>query len=126
MYKNKTMNQVNIVDFTNKKVIRMDDDQMIQIGKRIQERRRELGIAAIDFSACIGLGKDQFSKIETGKSPCKLEHLFVIAQYLEVSTDYLLYGNEDKEEIDELQELLRGLNRSQIQKAKKVLEAVFE
>lgn len=126
MYKNKTINKVNIADFTNKEVTRMDDDQMIQIGKRIQERRRYLGIAAIDFSTCIGLGKDQISKIETGKSPCKLEHLFVIAQYLEVSTDYLLYGNEDKEEIDELQELLRGLNRSQIQKAKKVLEAVFE
>lgn len=126
MYKNKTMNQVNIVDFTNKKVTRMDDDQMIQIGKRIQERRRDLGIYAIDFSACIGLGKDQISKIETGKSPCKLEHLFVIAQYLEVSADYLLYGSDEKKEMDKLQELLRSLNRSQIQKAKKVLEAVFE
>lgn len=122
MNNNKT-EKVNIADFTNKEVIRMDDLQMIQMGQRIQEKRRMMGISAIDFAVCIGLGIDQISKIERGKSSCKLEHLFVIAQYLDVSTDYLLFGRNEKAEI---MELLNGLNKSQIQKAKKVLEAVFE
>jgi len=31
--------KVNIADFTNKEVIRMDDLQMIQMGQRIQEKK---------------------------------------------------------------------------------------
>lgn len=44
------------------------------------------------MSEMLGICKDQYSRIETGKVVCKLDYLYVIAQILDVSTDYLIFG----------------------------------
>ena len=76
--------------------IRLFSDEVVkEIGKRIQDCRKKKGIKAIDFAAMIGIGKDQLSRIENGRVPCKVEYLFMIGQYLEVDVNYLLYGNKN-------------------------------
>lgn len=118
--------RTNIVDFTNKKVVRFGQENQIEVGQRIQNRRKELGISATDFAWCIGIGKDMLSRIETGKNPCKMENLYVISQYLDVSADYLLFGERNCQMRDKISEILCALSDRQLSKAKKVLEAVFE
>lgn len=71
---------------------RFSSNSMIEIGQRIQQKRTERGIKAIDMSEMLGICKDQYSRIETGKVVCKLDYLYVIAQILDVSTDYLIFG----------------------------------
>ena len=78
------------------------EQTMRDMGKRIQEERKNKGFKAIDFADIIGIGKDQLSRIENGRVVCKLEYIYVIAQYLEISTDYLLYGKEKYKVSDEL------------------------
>ena len=78
------------------------EDTMKDMGKRIQDARKNKGFKAIDFADIIGIGKDQLSRIENGRVVCKLEYIYVIAQYLEISTDYLLYGKEKYKVSDEL------------------------
>ena len=78
------------------------EQTMRDMGKRIQEERKNKGFKAIDFADIIGIGKDQLSRIENGRVVCKLEYIYVIAQYLEISTDYLLYGKEKYIVSDEL------------------------
>ena len=77
------------------KVKLFTDEVMKEMGKRIQDARKKKGYKAIDFADIIGIGKDQLSRIENGKVACKLEYLFVMAQYLEISTDYLIFGKEE-------------------------------
>lgn len=68
------------------------DDVMKEMGKRIQDARKKKGYKAIDFADIIGIGKDQLSRIETGKVACKIDYLFVMSKILNVTSDYLLYG----------------------------------
>ena len=44
------------------------------------------------LGAYLGISANQVSRIETGKAKCSLEHFFVIAQLLNCSADYLLFG----------------------------------
>lgn len=42
------------------------EDTMKDMGKRIQDARKNKGFKAIDFADIIGIGKDQLSRIENG------------------------------------------------------------
>lgn len=78
-----------------KEVKLFTEDVMKDMGKRIQDARKKKGYKAIDFADIIGIGKDQLSRIETGRAACKIDYLFVTSQYLEVSCDFLMFGGED-------------------------------
>ena len=73
------------------------EETMRDMGKRIQEERKNKGFKAIDFADIIGIGKDQLSRIENGRVACKIEYLYVMAQYLNISTDYILFGSTNNE-----------------------------
>ena len=73
------------------------EQTMRDMGKRIQEERKNKGFKAIDFADIIGIGKDQLSRIENGRVACKIEYLYVMAQYLNISTDYILFGSTNNE-----------------------------
>ena len=73
------------------------EETMRDMGKRIQEERKNKGFKAIDFADIIGIGKDQLSRIENGRVVCKIEYLYVMAQYLNISTDYILFGVTNNE-----------------------------
>lgn len=51
------------------------EQTMRDMGKRIQEERKNKGFKAIDFADIIGIGKDQLSRIENGRVVCKLEYI---------------------------------------------------
>lgn len=110
--------------FEDKEVKIFDDVTVVEIGKRIQKKRIEKGIKAIDFSEAIGIGNNQLSRIENGKAVCRVEHLFVIAQYLNVSMDYLLYGNECNEMLSKLIATISPLNDDRIAKVVKIMEII--
>jgi transcriptional regulator with XRE-family HTH domain len=42
---------------------------MIDVGKRIRERRKLLGLTGIDVSKAVGIGQSTLSQIENGTSP---------------------------------------------------------
>lgn len=74
----------------------------------------------------IGLGYEQYRRIESGKVLVKTEYLFSIAKKLKVSTDFLLYGDSSNVISDsELASLLNGLSSTELERAKNVLKAVF-
>lgn len=67
-----------------------------QIGQRIQQKRLEKHLKAADVAPYLNIKPNQMSKIENGRSSCTIQQLFVLAQLLECSADYLLYGEKDK------------------------------
>ena len=66
-----------------------------KIGQRIQNKRIEKGLSGAELGAYLDVSANQISRIENGRAKCTIEHLFVLAQVLDCSADYLLYGKED-------------------------------
>lgn len=98
---------------------------MKTIGERIKTARKIKGYKAIDFADTIGIGKDQLSRIENGKVPCKTEYLFVISQLLDISVDYLMFGNVLGSDIEELVKIV-GNKENRIRKIKQIAYIIFE
>lgn len=106
-------------------VKRMDEKTMQEIGKRIQNARKEMHLSSINLADYVGIGSNQMSRIETGKVPIKIEYLFLLPQILNVTSDYLLFGEEKALEFKEITDILCGLNDKELKIAKNVLKAVF-
>ena len=85
----------------------------MNIGMRIQEQRVKCGMSGATLGAYLGISANQVSRIETGKAKCSLEHLFVIAQVLNCSADYLLFGKKQMPVLTQMQvDLIEQLHQS--------------
>lgn len=65
---------------------------MIKVGERIAERRRELNISQQEACTWLGVSQNHYSRIENGHAGMSLELLIDISNYLHLSTDYILTG----------------------------------
>ena len=72
---------------------------MIKTGKRIRQLRLEKGKSGINISTILGIDQSNYSKIENDKHEIKLETLVRIAEYYDVSLDYLT-GRTNKKEVN--------------------------
>ncbi|MCK9468561.1 MAG: helix-turn-helix transcriptional regulator [Porticoccaceae bacterium] len=54
------------------------------IGRRIQVRRKELGITAAELSERLGISQQQLSRYERGTNKVNVSHLVNIAVYLDI------------------------------------------
>lgn len=57
---------------------------------RIKDLRDDYNLSQSDIAAVIGTTQQQYSKIECGKSDISGEKLILLAQYYNVSVDYIL------------------------------------
>ncbi len=62
------------------------------IGKRISDRRKELGMNREVFSEQVGLSVEYMGLLERGERFTRVENLLKISSILCVSTDYILKG----------------------------------
>ncbi len=67
------------------------------IGERIKLLRIEKEKTGINISTILGIDQSYYSKIEKGKHEIKLDTLFRIAEYYNVSLDYLTGRTQIKE-----------------------------
>ena len=65
--------------------------------KRIQELRKEQKRTQINVSTLLGIDQSYYSKIEKGQHNIKLETLIKIADFYNVSLDYLTNRTNKKE-----------------------------
>ena len=71
----------------------MKENLIIEIGKRIQEMRRILGLQQKDMAKAVGLAPGYLSEIENGrKNNPGISTFFKISRHYNVSLDYLLHG----------------------------------
>ena len=59
----------------------LEDEQTmnnVAIGQRIRDARKKNGYSSFEMAALLYLSKDQYSRIECGRSRCKSEHLFLL------------------------------------------------
>lgn len=72
---------------------------MNNIGDRIKQKRKELGLTQIELSAKLNISDRAVSKWEQGEGTPNLSIIPDIAEVLGVSLDYLLLGNDEEQTI---------------------------
>jgi Predicted transcriptional regulator with C-terminal CBS domains len=68
------------------------DDLLIQIGKRLLERRKHLRLTQEELAEKADVTPQTISTAELGRKALRPENIIRISTALEVSTDYLLLG----------------------------------
>ena len=62
----------------------------IIVGERLKALRKEKGISQTALGNVIGITKASVSDLEHGRQSTTLENLYILAQYLDTTSDYLL------------------------------------
>ena len=70
----------------------MDELNYVEIGKRIQAKRKQLKITQEKLAEIIDVSPSFISEIERGTSISSLNTITKIAKNLELSLDYLIFG----------------------------------
>ena len=79
-----------------------------EIGQRIRILRKEKGLSQLELSNKLNINMDHLSRIENGNKGMSLDLLTEFSKYFSVSTDYILFGNnQNTEEIKEIISLIQ-------------------
>lgn len=84
----------------------------LKIGNRIKELRNSCGKTQNDLAETINTTQDAISKIERGKMSISLENLILIANYFNVSCDYLIYGLDTNNILSTLEQYISLENKT--------------
>ena len=66
----------------------LDYEQIKKMGERIKISRKSNNMTQSELADILGISADQVSNIELGKSACKIDHIYLLMQVLDISADY--------------------------------------
>lgn len=69
------------------------------IGKRIHDRRRQLGYTQEQLADMMNVSIQMVSNLERGNKAIRIDNLINLSQILDVSTDYILTGKQTADDI---------------------------
>lgn len=103
-------NKFERMDDMNKEIREYDKNVQFEIGQRIQEMRLDKNMKSIELATELGITKNQMSRIENGRANCTIPQLYIIAQILNCSVDYLFFKRDTQysvEQINAINELIK-------------------
>ena len=80
-----------------------------EIGKRIQNRRKQLGFTQEHLADEMNVSVQMVSNLERGNKSIRIDNLIRLCQILDVSTDYILTGKENNSDISALTQQIAAL-----------------
>ncbi len=99
-----------------------DEINLIEIGKRITERRKKLGITQETLAEKGDLTPQFVSYAESGKRAMRPENVIKLAKALEVSADYLLTGDIVDKDMLILSDKLRTLSPEMLRIVENIID----
>ncbi len=82
---------------------------LVQIGKRIASRRKELNVTQEQLAETIGLSLQSISCIELGKKGIRPENLINLCVALDSTSDYFLFGKRSENQMTTLEQKISTL-----------------
>ncbi|CDG19263.1 MULTISPECIES: helix-turn-helix domain-containing protein [Xenorhabdus] len=76
------------------------EDANLLVGKRIQTKRKQLGITATALAKQIGISQQQLSRYETGANRINIAHLVRIARILNTPIGWFFLDCEENKKED--------------------------
>ena len=95
-----------------------------RIGRRIKERREELGMTQAEFAEKLGVAPNYISTVERGASFPRCENLIAILNGLETSADAIFCDVLDHSAAYQASTLSERLSRIPAKEQKRILEVV--
>lgn len=107
MYSNPTKMLFNYILVVYKIIYNMlnTDNQLKEISKRIRLKLKSIELSNKDFSKLVGVSENGMSKILNGTSNFKVLTLIEITDILNVSSEFILKGIDNVNDINELSRL---------------------
>ena len=81
----------------------------IQIGNKIKAARERAGLTQQEFGELVSLGTKNISDIERGVVGITVSTLKRICEKLSISSDFILFGDNEKNDVTYLSEKLKRL-----------------
>ncbi len=98
----------------------------IQIGNEIKKARERAGLTQEQFGEMVSLGTKNVSDIERGVSGITVSTLKRICEKLPVSSDTILFGKYEENNIEYLTEQLKKLSPKKFDMISALLNKIFE
>lgn len=98
----------------------------VEIGHRIKKNREAAGLTQETFSEMVGLGVKHISAIERGAVGVSINTIQSICRVLSISSDALLLGDTEKNDISAISARLERLSPKQYKITEDVLNKLFE
>ena len=68
------------------------EDILVQIGKRLCKRRKEMGLTQEAMAECLGMSTTFYGEIERGRKRLSIEKILLVYEQTGMDPDYLLTG----------------------------------
>lgn len=98
----------------------------VAMGKRMTARRKELGLTQEQTAELAGMAYQQYNKAENGKCCLSSHSLQRVSAALQISADFLLFGETRDSQHDEIFNLLDRMTDGQLKLANEVLRCMVE
>lgn len=95
---------------------------LVEIGKRIQGRRKQMGLTQEQLADKMDVSIQMVSNLERGNKSIRIENLIKLSEILNISTDYILTGKETAEDMQVLTEQMASLS----QKERKMMKLLMD
>lgn len=100
----------------------MNEADLTGIGKRIQNRRKQLLLTQKQLAEMMNVSIQMVSNLERGNKAIRIDNLINLSQILDISTDYILTGKETTDDIQALTARIAQLP----EKERKMVEMLVE
>lgn len=98
------------------------ENLLFELGNRIYERRKELNMTQENLAEAVGLSIQSISCIELGKKAVRPENLVNICRALDVSADYLLFGERSEKQLEPVAEMVSRLGSDDLELLKTIIK----
>ena len=103
-----------------------NDAFLTDMGVRIAQRRKELRITQEQLADKIGVSLQTVSCIELGKKAVRPENLANLCKHLDVTTDYILYGKRNKQQMNDTVAKLAALDAEAFRTVQGLIDLLYE
>ncbi len=100
----------------------MDAMNLKEIGRRISERRRQLGYTQEQMAEWMNVSIQMISNLERGNKSMRIENLLKISVLLNISTDYILRGTKGVADTSDVARQLEKLSERDFQMVRMIVE----
>ena len=102
------------------------DAFLIDMGKRIAQRRKELHLTQEQLAEKMGVSLQTVSCIELGKKAIRPENLANLCTCLTVTADYVLYGKRNQQQMDDTVSKLSSLTPEEYRVVQSMIELLYD
>ncbi|MBO5836688.1 MAG: helix-turn-helix transcriptional regulator [Oscillospiraceae bacterium] len=102
------------------------DTFLVKMGLRIAEQRKTMHLTQEQLADKMGVSLQTVSCIELGKKAVRPENLANLCTSLDVTSDYILYGKRNKQQMDDTMAKLSSLDCEAYRTVQGLINLLYE